>query len=177
MSNYEQVSQQLQAAGSEVNPSELHGMLCGLMAAGDTNPAIHWLSDCLDISPIVGDLLVNECLMALKELAERTQVAIDSEDEELHPLLVDDDAPIQQRAQSITDWCEGFNVGMGFALPQPKQPFSRQVTEAITSLSDITRMDVDELEESEENDNALMEVSEFLWVATMLIYTELKDAS
>ena len=51
---------------------------------------------------------------------------------------------------------------------------SQSTREALTDFGEITRMNVDALEEGdEEEEEALMQVAEFLRVAAMLVYDDL----
>ncbi|MET0094287.1 MAG: UPF0149 family protein, partial [Sedimenticola sp.] len=77
------------------------------------------------------------------------------------------------RARGVSEWCEGFLYGMGVAGVDPEVRLSGETREALNDLIEITRMDVDVLEDDEEDEDALVEVGEFLWVAAMLVHEEL----
>ncbi len=51
--------------------------------------------------------------------------------------------------------------------------FSAETQDALNSLTEITRMDLDQLNPGEEDEEALMEVTEFIWVAAMLVHSEM----
>ena len=88
------------------------------------------------------------------------------------PLLPEDGQPLQRRAQALADWCEGFLYGLGISgLDQER--LSGATREALQDLAQIARMKVEGMEVSEREEEALMEVSEFVWVAAMLLFHDL----
>ena len=81
--------------------------------------------------------------------------------------------PIQQRGQAVSNWCQGFLYGVGLSGIDPEAQLSEATREALTDFSEISRLDVDALEDDDEEDDALIEITEFLWVAAMLVHSDL----
>jgi uncharacterized protein YgfB (UPF0149 family) len=82
-----------------------------------------------------------------------------------------DEAPLRERAAAVYDWCRGFLFALGLAGVQERD-LSDQTREVFRDFVDITRMDIEDLAEGEDNEDALTEIVEFLWVAAMLVYEE-----
>lgn len=87
------------------------------------------------------------------------------------PSPAGDSAPLGERALQLYDWVRGFLYALGL-LSLSESELSGQGREILRDLTAITRMDLDELAESEENEQALAEVVEFVRVAAMLIHHE-----
>ena len=69
------------------------------------------------------------------------------------------------------DWCRGFLYGLGLAGISDRD-LSEQTREVFHDFTEVTRLDLAGLEEGEDNEDALTEIVEFLWVAAMLVYEE-----
>jgi hypothetical protein len=53
-----------------------------------------------------------------------------------------------------------------------ERDLSEQTREVFRDFVDMTRLDLEDLADGEDNEDALMEIVEFLWVAAMLVYEE-----
>ena len=80
-------------------------------------------------------------------------------------------APLGERALWLYDWIRGFLYALGL-LGLSESQLSEQGREILRDLAAMTQMDLDALDESEENEQALAELSEFVRVAAMLIHHE-----
>jgi uncharacterized protein YgfB (UPF0149 family) len=169
--DYRQLTERL--AVSELNPSaaEAHGMLCGLICAGHPDAESAWTEELLrGAEP--GDLLAQECRRSLQELAETTREDIEGPGLGFAPLLPPEDASLAERAVGLYDWTRGFLYGLGVAGVDEKD-LSEQTREIFRDFAAITHLDLDGLgQETEEGEDALMELQEFVWVAAMLVYEE-----
>jgi uncharacterized protein len=169
--DFQQLTERL--AVSELTPSvsEAHGMLCGLICAGHPDAEGAWMEEVLrGTDP--GDLLVQECRLSLRTLARTTREEIDGPGLGFAPLLPGEDTPLAERAVGLYDWTRGFLYGLGVAGVDEKD-LSEQTREIFRDFAAITHLDLDGLrDETEEGEEALMELEEFIWVAAMLVYDE-----
>ena len=145
-------------------------MLCGLICGGDADPEATWLSQLRPESE-VGDLLADEGRQALSALAGRTLDEIRCSEFGLTLLLPDDNRPLAERATALYDWVRGFLFAWGTLDLSDAEP-SEEIREVLSDFTDITRMDLETLEDDEQNEEALTEVSEFIRMAAMLIHQE-----
>jgi len=170
---HERVERQLASADLVLTASEVHGALCGLLCAGKTDAQEVWFAELFDKSDDQ-DLLVIECQQTLSHLHAETRDAIDGPGLGFQPLLPDDDRPIALRAKAVCDWSRGFLYGIGLAGVSADQELSDHTREALQDFSDITRMDTEGLTgDDEESEDDLMQITEFLWVAAMLVHDDL----
>ena len=171
--DHEQVERRLAAADVEIGGAEVHGVVCGLLCAGKADARELWFAE-LFSSDAEEDLLQRECKEVLDRLYSQTREAITGPGLGFTPLLPDDDKPIRTRAAAVCEWCQGFLYGIGLAGIAPEQELSEHTREALKDFGEITRMDLDGLEEGdEEAEDALMQVTEFIWVAAMMVYDDL----
>lgn len=146
-------------------------MLCGLLCCGLDDAFDLWVAELLqDMDQ--QDLLVQECHTVLHQLHDDTRCLIAGAELGLKPLLPDDDKPLPQRAKAVCDWSSGFLYGVGLAGVAVDRQLSGEAREALSDLSEVTRMEWQDLG-GESDEQALTEVSEFLWVAAMLVHTDL----
>ncbi len=173
-SPYQRLAQCLAAGALAPSPAEVHGILCGLICAGHPQAEAAWLAEVAPQGP-VGDLLAEasarDCRGRLDALAEQTRADIEGPGLGFAPLLPDDEQPLSARAEAVYDWCRGFLYALGLTGVR-EADLSEQTREVFNDFVDITRLDLADLDEGEDNESALTEVVEFLWVAAMLVYEE-----
>ncbi len=153
-----------------LSPSEAHGIFCGLLCSGEAESLTRWLDEILPSTATAGTDSA-ACRAALTQLACQTQAAIESPRRGFAPLLPETEAPLCERAEAVNDWSRGFLFGLGLNGCDPNT-FSGATREAIDDLTELTRIDLNGLEDNEDNEQALEEISEFLWVAAMLVYED-----
>jgi len=152
-------------------------MLCGLLCAGKPEARDTWFREVFRADEEDG-LLQRECRQTLGELHDETLEAITGPGLGFTPLLPDDERPIKLRAAAVRDWSQGFLYGIGLAGIATERELATHTREALRDFSEITRMDLETLDQAgeeadEEAEDALMQVSEFLWVAAMMVYDDL----
>jgi len=170
--DYEYMGQCLSDVGVDSGTSGAHGLLCGLMCAGELAPQQRLTQEWFP-GGAVDDPAINACRAAVDELVQAVNASIDGADFGFPLLLPDEDSPLPQRATAVRDWCEGFLYGVGLAETGTTEGLPQPVKEALQDLAEISRMDVDGIQGDEEDEVALTEVTEFVWVAAMLVHDEL----
>jgi yecA family protein len=170
--DYDYFNEQLSQADIESSAAEVHGLLCGLFCGGEENVEQRLLSE-LTASAGRDDSVWEECRASLTGLIEETHDSLSGEQLGFPLLMPDDKEPLLNRAAAARDWCQGFLYGMGLLGEIKEKSLSDEAREALRDLAEITRMELDGLSDGEEEESALMEVVEFIWVAANLIYDEL----
>jgi uncharacterized protein YgfB (UPF0149 family) len=170
------MGQCLADVGVDLGASGAHGLLCGLVCAGEKKIqqriSMEWFS-----SRPMDDPAVEQCQQAIDSLTQEMFSSIEGVDIGFPLLLPDDDCSLQQRAIALRDWCEGFLYGVGLVGFKEKGGLPDQTKEALSDLSEICRMDIDGIVGDEEEEAALTEVTEFIWVAAMLIHDDLRSVA
>ncbi len=149
--------------GLGVDPSELHGALCGWLAGGGAQTP-DWLAQVLAddaAPPVVADSPLDRL-----RLASASQLEDRSFGFEL--LLPDADASLTQRSGAVFDWCRGFLGGFGMAAGQAPS-LSEESGEALVDIARLAAATAQE-EGDEEDEEALIEIEEFIRVAVLLLH-------
>jgi len=159
-------------AVSELGPSaaEAHGMLCAMLCAGEPQAAESWIAELL-AGTDAADRSTQACRRSLQDLAARTRPGITGPHLGFAPLLPDDSVPLAERAVGLYDWSRGFLYGLGLVGLDASR-LSGPVREVCDDFAAITHLDLKDLDDSEENEQALAELTEFVRVATLLVYEE-----
>jgi uncharacterized protein YgfB (UPF0149 family) len=161
--SHEEVSQELTRLRVGVDASELHGSLCGYVSGGGNAARGDWL---LQLALEADDAPAPEGALDRLFLASQAQL----EDPELGfgLLLPDEDASLTERAEALLLWCRGFLGGFGLGAGGESPP-SAEAREALDDLAKIaaSRLSYDDPEGDEA---ALLEVSEFVRVAALLLH-------
>ena len=168
--NYDRLNESIDAAGLDSNAAESHGMFCGLLCGGAVDPESVWLRHLLQNRDGL-DLLVQECEHGLLALGAETREAIDGPGRGFTPQLPDDGRPMAERARALSEWCQGFLYGLGLTGIRDDH-LSQETAEALRNLADIVHLDSDMAADSEEDEEAYTELTEFVWVAAMLVFEE-----
>ena len=93
------------------------------------------------------------------------------------PLLPDDNDAVDVRTEALAHWCEGYLHGLvsGEHDAGLKQRLAAEpLADIIKDMLQITRATVDDLED-DGDDDAYVEVVEYLRVAAQLFYEELAE--
>jgi uncharacterized protein len=154
---------EIQAAGLAVDPAELHGALCGWLAGGGENGP-KWTAQVMadDTAPpeAVGS--------AFERLRTATAAQLADADFSLELLLADEQASLAERSGSLFAWCRGFLGGFGLAAGA-SPPLSEEGREALADLGRFAAA-VPQEEGDADDEDALVEIEEFVRVSALLLY-------
>ncbi|HSX87927.1 MAG TPA: YecA family protein [Pseudomonas sp.] len=156
----------LASSGHPVSPAELHGLLLGRSCAGAGFEIDPWLVDAAELLGAAPQDNVRQALIGLQEMVK---AELSGSDVTIVLLLPGDDAPLQERASALGQWCQGF-LG-GFGLTARDTALSSEAMEVLQDLAAIAQVQ-NALDESEDGENDYMEVMEYLRVAPLLLFSE-----
>jgi yecA family protein len=169
---YDELASALERCASTHTPSEAQGFALGLLMAGVEEPYVSWeLELYSDFDPT--DVLAGECRALLDQLFETTAADLGSSREGLQLLLPQDILVNQRRLSAVRDWCQGFLYGFGLAGDGLLKKGSEQMQDLLRDIAEITRLQVEDDDNSAENQEALIEIEEYLRVGVMLLRDEL----
>jgi len=173
--DYQALSRQIEAAGLDYSLAEVHGIACGIFCSMAENFPALW-QEALFAETDANDVLVGEAREALDQLVDYTRGQINARELSLSLMLPADDEPVALRVSAVRDWSQGFLYGFGLAGKQEKSLFSADAGEALRDLVEISRLDTEQLEDMEQEEEALNQLSEYLWVAALLIRQDVQSA-
>lgn len=165
--DYRQLTDCIEAARLEYSAAETHGTLAGMLCGRTGN----WQQVLLaETDP--ADPQVQECASRLENLLLFTAEELHSGQIPLQLMLPDEQASAAERASAIRDWSQGFLFGFGLAGEQKQQLLNGDAGEALQDFAEIARMNVENFGQLQDTEEALMQLEEYLWVATSLIWHE-----
>ncbi|MBD8872772.1 UPF0149 family protein [Rhodanobacter sp. DHB23] len=153
-----------------VDASELHGSLCGYLAGGATSDGGRLLT-ALELEGAEGVTPSPADQVALDALLRQCRDALADPDLGFEPLLPDADRPLDERAEAVVDWCRGFLGGFGLAGTDAHAKLSDDAQEVLRDFGTVAASSFD-FGDAAEDEDALIEVQEFLRVGALLLYTE-----
>lgn len=167
---YRTATAELTSSGLSVLPSELQGLLVGMISGGlsitdtswqtlifdYTNEGVGWPDKALQLGSSVFKVAVHELTGSGMELSL---------------LLPDDETPLVEQADSVTEWANHFISGLGLAgLTLKNAP--EDVKEALGDLEEISKLGIDEDDDLQEQADLLEQVIEHVKVCALTIHAE-----
>jgi uncharacterized protein YgfB (UPF0149 family) len=165
---YRELDQALSKTALQLHPSQVHGLICGVLCGSTHSPAAwkEWLI--ADKRPVkTQEMLQNLYDLSAKQLGEflfEFQLVLPLDSEEL---------PV--RAEALTLWCQGYLTGLKLAQVQIIDREPGEMTEAINDLIEIAKMNYEEVVASEEDEAAYVELVEYVRMAVILVYQDVCD--
>lgn len=164
------VEQACREAGLGTSAAELHGGLCGWLAGGG-EPGGNWLARVM----VDDGLPAPAPGSALAELHAATTAQFDDSEFGLELLAPGEDASLAIRSGALFDWCRGFVGAFGLAAgAEPR--LSGEGEEALADLARLARATAQD-DGDEEDEDALVEIEEFVRVAALLLHGDCALAS
>jgi uncharacterized protein YgfB (UPF0149 family) len=139
-----------------IDASDLHGLICGYLASGASLEGAHW-PERLQLS-IPTDAILND-------LCQASAAGLSDLELGFQLLLPPDEVAVIERAQALFNWCRGFVAG--FALSPTPAALSEEAREAFEDMAEIAAFVP---QDDEQDEQALLEVSEFARLAALLIH-------
>jgi yecA family protein len=164
----------LEGALDHNDPSEVHGLLCGMLCANNSLSNEVWLDQVQDELTDGGRLSL-QAQALLKELFNITVSQLQDDDLGFALLLPADQDSLSQRTDSLGYWCQGFLAGLVLGGMDKNWPLSPEVQEFFADLVDICRLGLAAEEGSEEDEEAYMEIVEYVRMGVLLVNLELRS--
>lgn len=163
----------LRRANADLDASECHGVLCGLLCAAKEFPEERWLEETLSGTEEEASA---RCTRLLRCARRETERQLESRDYEFEPMLPDDEEPLSQRGRALAQWCRGFLYGLALGGLDESTTTSEEVREVLGDLSEFTRLEVSESErETMAMEADYTELVEYVRVGVMLVHTEMRS--
>ncbi|NWN89993.1 UPF0149 family protein [Marinobacter adhaerens] len=155
------------------HPSELHGALCGRLAAGSRLERGEWLAlVCEHMGlPEAAAEEAGELSVFMNEAYEKNLTVLKSADMSFHPLLPDDDYALEQRLEALVAWVRGFLEGMALAAGESLGEAPDEIRELIEDLVAISQVSEDQ-DSDEESEQQLVEITEYVRLGALAVFTE-----
>ena len=174
------LERQLTGLSAQMLSAESHGMLCARFCVEPHPDFEIWIQEVLgDEKQTPGrhsNLLVKEAVSNLHVIYEKTTSMFDNLVTEFALLLPPDSDELSVRGQALTEWCEGFVVGLGLSGVRDEDRYGDDMREIMRDLIEISHLE-SEMETNEDNELTFMELVEYVRIGVMTIEMELKSRS
>ncbi|AMV12784.1 TPA: UPF0149 family protein [Legionella pneumophila] len=167
---YDDFVQSISVLALTMSGSELHGIMCGYLCAGADSQGEAYIRALLNNKK---DEQSRNALLSMFSVFSISQQQINNFDFEFEMLLPDDDESLVTRAQAFSEWCEGFTQGLTIAGVGMEQFYEEESQDALQHLIEFAELDCESLEVGEEDERALMEVSEYTRMAVLRLHSDL----
>ena len=178
---YNDLDDALRGCGASWTAAQAHGLLCGRLCLPSAHSAretvLEWVATVLDGGAAESTGRA-ECAVLLERASTSTLRQLAERQSQFAPLLPDDSGPVVLRTEALTHWSEGFLHGLvsGQADPAVRARLAAQpLSDIIRDMLEITRAAVDEQADEETNEEAYVELVEYIRVAAQLAYEELAE--
>jgi len=159
------------------HPAGAHGVLCGLACAASQTSFAAWLQG---LAAEQGETLALETdeVARLKEHSPLGQLYWVVNEQLRDPeysfelLLPDESRTMAERCEALAAWCSGFLFGLGSAGALELDTTSPEVKEVLEDVMEISRFSVEDVQGGEEEEQAFVELEQYLRVAVLLVWTE-----
>ncbi len=173
---YLEIAKALSRLNSEMMPAELHGTLCGIVCAGDSAESEDWLEQLFPAYDR-NDLLHEEAMFSLLPLQTQCVQQLNDSNFSFQLILPSDEEAMEARIQALGDWCQGFLTGLAMGGLKRMDDIPDEAGEFAQDLVEIARAGTSyDLDDEEEDENALAELIEYVRVGVLLVYEELQPA-
>lgn len=169
MPSYRELTQALNKTALKLHSSQVHGLICGILCGNPkSNAAWEELVTGGKETPKTHELLQSLYDASAHQLEEFLF--------DFHLILPPDSQELPNRAEALTLWCQGFLSGLKLVQVQIVEREPGEVTEAINDIIEIAKMNYEEVVASEEDEAAYMELVEYIRMAVILIYQDIREA-
>ncbi len=171
--DYLHFSQALAPLNLPISCSELHGVLCGYLAASVEREAESYLRAVL-AKRDAGE--IRQAKLALFDVYAISQHQLSNLGFGFELMLPNDDALLATRAQAFSEWCEGFTQGVTVVGRDHPRLQTEEMQEILQHLSEFAQLDYGSLRVNEEDERALIEVIEYTRMAVLSIHAEIQTS-
>lgn len=171
--DYETLDYNLQLVGASFAAAGSHGVICGVLATNATVVSETWLREIITYESSADSPYV-ECKRSLLELYDATREQLNDVELGFELFLPNDDiVSLTQRVVALTQWCEGFMLGVGLAGLKADDSLPKDCAEILKDISEIIRANANGADD-EQDATSYVEIVEYLRISVMLIHEEMQ---
>ena len=152
---------------TDPKPSELHGIVCGLVCAGADLDGKVW------IDRIVGKMNAGawaEASFLLLRLYDQVSRQFSGVEFKFEMLLPDSSHSLAVRTLALTEWCQGFLTGLHMADVDFSEILTEDLIEILCRLTELAHLDKAQIETTDEEILTFFELTEFIRKSVWVLY-------
>ncbi len=159
----------------EMGAAECHGVVTGWLCAAPTLTRESWRRYLLEEAD-GGDALAKEAADTLDALRQAAVVQLSDPLLGFQPLLPGDDVPLIERVDALGEWCQGFLLGISLGGIKDIGKLPEESREAVQDLVQMARAGSYDVEGSDEDEEAYVELVEYVRTVVLLVNEELNPS-
>lgn len=168
--DYITIERVLRGIDSDTEASESHGILCGMLCSAGHADVNNWLQQLIgDTTLDKADVLVNESIEQLGQLYQDTIEQLNDTEMSFQLLLPEYDENSLHGVRSLNEWCQGFLLGFSIGSSRPEDSLPGEVKELLADFVEITKVELDDINEDEQDIESFIEVMEYVRMGVLLI--------
>lgn len=168
---YSAVTSALKQTPGKFNASQVHGLFCALLCTNSSKDNSQWQKI------VMCDEKNQKSQDILQELYENSYHQMSEFSFEFALLLPNDTKDINTRTEALGLWCQGFLAGLKQSHIRITHREPGEVTDALNDLTEIAQVTYGDIPASEEEETAYFELVEYVRLAILMIFHELKTDS
>lgn len=168
MTAYQTITNIFEQYDADQGVSEAHGIAVGMLCVDIRADAGYWLQELFQNPGTLSGADRKQLLVWFEQIRS----LLDGEDEQFaFDLLLPADEDLTAQVLALRDWCRGFLFGIGYAGSGSQWP--GDCDEIMRDIVEFTKLDEDV--GGEEDENAFMEIHEYLRSAVLVIRDQLAE--
>lgn len=171
--NYTSLQQSLEKTDAEMQAAESHGALCGMLCAHGKVELGDWLDQVFEELDL-NNMLVKEASQLLVGLFQSTQDQLNDPEAGFELMLPEDPADLAERTEALARWCQGFAFGLAAGGLKEETQLPEDTAEIIRDMVEIGRAGHEDISADEADEDAYMQVYEYVRMGVLLINEELQ---
>ncbi|WP_407331316.1 YecA family protein [Enterovibrio sp. 27052020O] len=168
---YSNIATTLKSDSLAVTPAEMQGLLCGMLCGGLDPELGNWMPMLYDYTNDGAGWPHESKTLAATSLGLAHQ-QLSAGQMDFEPLLPDENAPLLDRGDALTEWVNAFIAGVGLAGVTAGK-LSEDGKEVLADLAEIAQLGIDEDDDMEEQAVLLEQVIEHVRVCAMTLHADL----
>ncbi len=154
--------------------SECHGVACGLLCRQHDSTFDAYISMLKTLEILDQPELAAGFAGTLEDLFTSSREQLADDNMGLTLWLPEDNEILEERTMALSQWCNGFLAGLGGGGKDLLATLSEDADDALKDLLEISKAEVMDTEESEEDENAYADVVEYVRIVVYMIYEDLR---
>jgi uncharacterized protein len=171
--DYHSLQQALSQAEADLAAAEAHGVLCGMYCAAGTVALESWLTQVFEVLDLESAHTRSACQL-LVGLHENTREQLNDSDVLFELFLPDDETALADRTYALAEWCHGFVFGLAAGGLKRETVLPADTAELIADIVAISRAGVDDTGTDDTDEDAYMQLCEYVRMGVLLITEELQ---
>ena len=167
--DFDDLSHSLARMQANAEAAESQGILCGMIAAIGRADKDTWVHQVVGGTIDPSNVLDREVVGMLEHLYTETQAQLHDENMGFSLFLPEDDVGFEDRLLALSEWCQGFLLGFSMHGNVEQEDLPGEVQELLQDFIEITNMDIDSSDDPDEDENAYMEIEEYIRVGALYV--------